>query len=89
MSSYLVDIYTPDNIVVKDFDAESLLIPTAAGLINVLPAHASLITELSAGNLLIQQGKKKVNYLIASGLCKVLADRILILTKKAEKVSEE
>ncbi len=87
MNYFTVDVLTPEKIVAKGIPAESLLIPTVRGQINILPHHTHLINKLSTGVLTIFGGADDpdLDYSISHGICKVLEDRVIIMSHTAEE----
>lgn len=90
MKYYTVDILTPSKIIAKAIPAESLLIPTVRGQINVLENHTHLITKLAPGILTVFGGPDYAdrNFAISVGVCKILEDKIVILSNTAEESSD-
>ncbi len=90
MNHFTVDILTPDKIVARDIPAESLLIPTVRGQINVLPDHTHIITRLSTGQLSVFGGADDPDrhFIVTYGICKVLLDKIIILSNASEEHHE-
>ncbi|MBF0297506.1 MAG: hypothetical protein HQK51_02230 [Oligoflexia bacterium] len=88
MGVFKVDIFTPAEIVQKDLEVESFSIPTAAGIITVLPGHASLVSKLNEGMFIIKQSKEKLCYKISAGLIKINKGHVLILSKNVKKVED-
>jgi F-type H+-transporting ATPase subunit epsilon len=92
MSYFSVDILTPDSVVGRDLKAESLLVPTVNGQINVLPEHTHIIAQLDTGVLtLLNQGKSE-NFTMTTGVFKVINNKITVLsnvTEKAEDINQE
>ncbi len=90
MNYFTVDILTPEKIVAEGIPAESLLIPTVRGQINVLPHHTHIINELTTGVLTVFGGADDpdVDYSVSGGICKVLNDRVIVMSHTAEKNSE-
>ncbi|MBF0209175.1 MAG: F0F1 ATP synthase subunit epsilon [Oligoflexia bacterium] len=84
-----LDIYTPIGVVVKQFSADSLIIPTGAGQINILPGHVHLMTILRPGIMIVRQGEKNYHYTVTTGICRILKDQVLILSKVSEKFMED
>ena len=56
MNYYTVEILTPSKIIAKKMPAESLLIPTTRGQINVLEDHTHIVTKLAPGILSVFGG---------------------------------
>ena len=86
MSHFKVDILTPSSVVAKGLDASSVLVPTERGEINLLPQHTHLMAKLDTGALRLEDngGKGKL-FFITKGVCKVLKDKITILTAAGEE----
>lgn len=91
MSFFTVDILTPERVVDKNIPANSLLIPTLSGQINVLPEHTHLIASLGIGQLSIFSGEEHSDghFLLAPpGIVKISEDKITILARIAEEHHE-
>jgi F-type H+-transporting ATPase subunit epsilon len=90
MNRFLVDVLTPSKVIARDIPAESLLIPTVRGQINVLPDHTHIVTKLSTGELTIFGGADDPNrsFSVTYGVCRVLNDRVVILSNATEEQSE-
>lgn len=90
MKYYTVDILTPSKIIAKAIPAESLLIPTVRGQINVLENHTHIVTKLATGVLTVFGGPDYAdrNFLVSSGVCKILENKIVILANTAEESTE-
>jgi len=81
MKNYFVDILTPDRVVASSIEATSIKVETLRGEINILPEHTHLITSLYTGLLNIVDVNKKSHYFtVSKGICKVLGDKITILS---------
>lgn len=90
MNHFTVDVLTPNRVVAKDVPAEALLIPTTRGQINVLPNHTHVVTKLSTGVLSIFGGSDDPDrhFTVSHGICKVLEDKIVILSNTSEEQHE-
>jgi F-type H+-transporting ATPase subunit epsilon len=87
MNFFTVEILTPSSVVARNVPAESLLIPTVRGQINVLPEHTHLITKLQPGILSILGGADDPDrhFTVTTGICKILKDKITILAETCEE----
>ena len=87
---FTVDILTPDKVVAKDVPAESLLIPTVRGQINVLAEHTHIVTKLGTGPLAVFGGAQDDDrhFTVNLGVCKVLKDKVVILANYSEETHE-
>jgi F-type H+-transporting ATPase subunit epsilon len=90
MNHFTVDILTPDKVIAKGIPAESLLIPTVRGQINVLPNHTHVVTRLSTGLLSAFGGADDPDrhFTISHGICKVLQDKVVIMSHTSEECHE-
>lgn len=90
MKYFVVDILTPSKIVAKAIPAESLLIPTVRGQINVLENHTHIVTKLDTGALTVFGGADygDRNFAISTGVCKILDNKITILANTAEESTD-
>ncbi len=90
MKYFVVDILTPSKIIAKGLQAESLLIPTTRGQINVLENHTHIVTKLSTGALTVFGGAaySDRNFAVSSGVCKILDNKIVIMANTAEESTE-
>jgi len=84
---FTVDILTPYKVVAKGIPAESLLLQTVKGQINVLPKHTHLVTKLVTGQLTVFGGPDDPdrNFSVSYGTCKVLDNKITILAHTSEE----
>jgi F-type H+-transporting ATPase subunit epsilon len=85
--TFQLEIVTPEKMIVKDV-AEEVQIPGSGGYLGVLPGHAPLITELSAGELSYRNGGNTYRFSVAWGFAEVLPDRVTILAETAERAEE-
>jgi F-type H+-transporting ATPase subunit epsilon len=85
--TFQLEIVTPEKMIVRDA-AEEVQIPGRDGYLGVLPGHAPLITELSAGELSYRKGGNTYRFVVAWGFAEVLPDRVTILAETADPASE-
>ena len=85
MSNFLLNIYTPNGIVVKGTHCAELSIPTTSGMINILKGHTHILSEIDTGVLTakLENGQER-HFTMAGGLCKVLGKEVTILAKTSE-----
>ena len=84
MANYTVDILTPSSSVVKGLKADSLLVPTIKGQINVLADHTHVVTRLGNGVLEVKSSEGNRKFHVTHGSFKVLKDKVTILSTVAE-----
>lgn len=90
MNNYTVDILTPSKIVAKGIPAESLLIPTVRGQINVLKDHTHIVSKLSTGIVTVFGGEDDPDryFSVTTGVCKVLDNKVIVLANTSEEDHE-
>lgn len=90
MNYFTVDILTPSKIVAKDIPAESLLVPTVRGQINVLAQHTHIVSKLETGLISVFGGADDADrfFSVSTGVCKVLDNKITILAGTSEEKDE-
>jgi F-type H+-transporting ATPase subunit epsilon len=79
-----LQIITPDKRLVQE-DADQVEMPGKSGYLGILPGHAPLITELTAGQLSYSKGGNTKYLAVAWGFAEVLPDKVTILADAAER----
>ena len=85
---FKLNLYTPDGIVVKNYECEELLIPTIRGEIDVLEGHTHILTNLTTGILKVRKEQTWKYFSITHGTCKILGDQVSILSMTSEKAED-
>lgn len=87
MNNFTVDVLTPAKTVAREIPAESLLVPTERGQINILKDHTHLVTKLGTGVLSVFGGSADPDryFSITTGICKILDNKITILAHTSEE----
>jgi len=87
MNYFTVDILTPSKIIARSVQAESLLVPTVRGQINILENHTHIVTNLSTGVLSVFGGADYADrhFALSTGVCKILDNKIVIMANTAEE----
>lgn len=88
MAPFSVDILTPNKVLAKNISAESLLVPSFKGEINILPEHTHIITKLSKGTLMVFSADNEEEdraFFISDGICKVLKQKVVIMAAIGEE----
>jgi F-type H+-transporting ATPase subunit epsilon len=90
MNYFTVEILTPSKIVARNVLAESLLIPTVRGQINVLENHTHIVTKLSTGVLTVFGGPDYADrsFSVTAGVCKILDNKVTILSNTSEEATD-
>ncbi len=83
-----VRLVTPEKTFI-DGTADSVSLPARSGYLEVLYAHAPLLTELGAGEVTLHGGDSgDQQFFVAWGFAEVLPDRVTILAESVERPSE-
>lgn len=90
MNNFTVDILTPNKVIAKDIPAENVVIPTLKGQIEVMKDHTHVVEKLETGIVSVLGGSDDAdrNFFVTVGICKVLQDKITILSNTAEESHE-
>jgi F-type H+-transporting ATPase subunit epsilon len=90
MAPFSVDILTPNKVLAKNIPAESLLVPSFKGQINILANHTHIITKLDKGTLTVfsdTEDEEDRTFFVSDGYCKVLKNKVVILASVGEEVT--
>lgn len=85
-----LEIVTPEARVYSD-TIDTVVIPTLAGEIGILPGHIPLLTQVGYGELRVTKGSATELLVVGGGFAQVMADKISILAESAiheEKIDE-
>jgi F-type H+-transporting ATPase subunit epsilon len=82
-----VRLVTPERTLFEQ-GADSVLLPSLSGYIEVMPGHAPLMTELGVGEVAITNAEGESRYFVGWGFAEVLPDRVTILASEAQKPEE-
>lgn len=86
----LLEIVTPEDRVYSN-TIETVVIPTTAGEIGILPGHIPLLTQVEAGELRVTREGRTQNLAVGRGFAQISADKISVLAESAideEKIDE-
>jgi F-type H+-transporting ATPase subunit epsilon len=82
-----LQIVTPERLIVQE-QVDEVEIPGSEGYFGVLPGHTPLLASLAVGELWYRKGQEKTYLAIAFGFAEVLADRVTILARLAERAED-
>jgi F-type H+-transporting ATPase subunit epsilon len=82
-----LQIVTPDRLLVQE-QVDEVEIPGSEGYFGVLPGHTPLLASLAVGELWYRKGQERTYLSIAFGFAEVLADRVTILARLAERAAD-
>ncbi|MDR2863878.1 MAG: ATP synthase F1 subunit epsilon [Puniceicoccales bacterium] len=81
-----IEIVTPERKV-HTSEADSIVLPTASGQVDILPGHIPLTTVLEPGEIIVTNGGVSEKLVVDKGFVRVLGDAVSILTEAA--INEE
>lgn len=87
MATFRLEIATPERPIL-DEQVSDAQIPAANGYLGVLPQHAPLIADLSAGLLYYTAAGKPESLFITDGWVEILNDRVRVLADAVENLTE-
>lgn len=82
-----VEIVTTERIVYSG-EVDAVIAPGSEGQLGILPHHAPLMTSLSAGELVLRNGKEEEILAISGGFIEVRPERVIILADQAERAED-
>lgn len=88
-ATYLFEILTPQKTIYSG-RISSLVGPGTNGFFGVLANHAPLVAESSGGKLKIrEESQTERQFEVGPGFFEVLKNRVILLTKKADKIGPD
>jgi len=90
MATLRLEIVTPEAKVFSD-DVDMVTLTGREGEMGILPQHMPLMTQLVAGEIVVNKGKETFFLAVGDGFVQVTGDRVSILTDmaiRAENIDE-
>ena len=81
-----LEIITPDGVVWRNDNVESITLPTTSGEIQILAGHIPLITMLEAGGVGAVISGREEDIAIDKGYARIMGDTVSVLTEAAVDV---
>ena len=85
--TFRLRIVTPYRELVTE-DVGEAQVPGKEGYLGILPGHAPLISELTAGEITYRRGRDAGRLAVSGGFVEVLPDQVTILAETAERAEE-
>ncbi|MDR1695024.1 MAG: ATP synthase F1 subunit epsilon [Endomicrobium sp.] len=82
MNTFEIEILSPEGSAYKG-SASSATFPTAAGVITVLPGHTSIVTKLTAGDILIETRSEQKKIAVTGGFIEISENRVNVVSEFA------
>jgi F-type H+-transporting ATPase subunit epsilon len=73
-----VDILTPDTTLFSG-EAKVVTLPGVSGSFQIMNLHAPMISALSKGKVVVDNGAEKQEFQVSGGIVEVLDNKIVIL----------
>ncbi len=77
------EIVTPAGIVYKAENCVSVVLPTSAGEIEVLPMHVPVTAEIVPGEVVVKTDAGTTRLVVDKGYARVIADSVSVLVEAA------
>lgn len=87
MSSFLLEIITPERIAFSD-QVEMVVVPGASGQMGILPGHIAVFARLVEGEIKIVKKGEDYFLAIGSGFIEVTKEKVVILVTSAYHADE-
>ena len=85
-----LEIVTPDAKVYSE-DVDMVTLPGVEGEMGIYPQHVPLMTQLSAGEIIVRKGGQDFFLAVGDGFVEVTGERVAVLTDmaiRAENIDE-
>jgi len=82
-----LEIVTPEARVYSD-TIDTVVIPTTAGEIGILPGHIALVAQVAEGELRVTKDGKQLSLAIGGGFVEIDRDKISVLAERAITVEK-
>jgi F-type H+-transporting ATPase subunit epsilon len=82
-----LEIVTPEAKIYSE-DVEMVTLPGIEGEMGVYPMHVPLMTQLTAGELVVRQGGQNHFLAIGEGFVEITAERVAVMTDMAIKADD-
>ncbi|GAB6927583.1 F0F1 ATP synthase subunit epsilon [Paenibacillus sp. JCM 10914] len=87
MSTFLLEIVTPDRLVYSE-QVNRVTVRGVEGELGILPGHISFVTPLQIAPVYVVIGNQRTPYAVQGGFVEVRKDKVVILAESAEKAEE-
>lgn len=87
MSTFLLEIVTPDRLVYSE-QVNSVTVRGVEGELGILPGHIPFVTPLQVAPVFVKIGNARTPFAVQGGFVEVRKDKVVILAESAEKAEE-
>jgi F-type H+-transporting ATPase subunit epsilon len=82
MATLKLEIVTPEAKVYSE-DVDMVTLPGSEGELGIYPNHVPLMTQIVAGEVLVQKGREQLSLAVGEGFVEIAGDHVSILTDMA------
>lgn len=87
MDKIKFEIVTAERVVYSD-EVDIVVAPGIEGQLGILPHHASLMTMLQPGELMVRKGSEEHSIFVSGGFMEVHGNKVVVLADTAERAEE-
>ncbi|CAM3558570.1 MULTISPECIES: F0F1 ATP synthase subunit epsilon [Paenibacillus] len=87
MSTFLLEIVTPDRVVYSE-QVNSVTVRGVEGELGILPGHIPFVTPLQIAPVYVKIGNERTPFAVQGGFVEVRKDKVVILAESAERANE-
>ncbi|MBI4187398.1 MAG: F0F1 ATP synthase subunit epsilon [Chloroflexi bacterium] len=87
MATLRLDIVTAEGTAFSE-DVDVVVAPGTNGELGILPHHASLMTMLQPGEIMVRKDGEEIYLVVSGGFLEVRPDRVIVLADTAERAEE-
>src|ERR1043165_6545551 len=90
MATLKLEIVTPDSKTFSD-DVDLVTLPGVEGELGIYPQHVPLMTQLSAGEIVVRKGSESFFLAVGEGFVEITGDHVSVMTDmaaRAENIDE-
>jgi F-type H+-transporting ATPase subunit epsilon len=86
-TSLTLEIVSPERAIAHE-EVDEVQLPGVKGYFGVLPGHTPLLAQLAVGQMWYRRGQEKIFLTLHTGIAEVLPDRVIVLSRGAERAEE-
>lgn len=87
MSTFLLEIVTPDRVVYSE-QVNGVTVRGVEGELGILPGHIPFVTPLQIAPVVVKIGNDRQSFAVQGGFIEVRKEKVVILADSAEKANE-
>ncbi len=88
MSTFTLEIVTPQKVSFSDNAVSYINVPGESGVLGILPHHTALFAKLTEGEVKIVKGNEETYLAIGGGFIEVNKNKVTILVTRAVHATE-